>query len=155
MRDYFGSIFRGEQSQANQVLKALNNQPGYGHLRNVIALIFLIAVFWCIFAFIPRIALAGPPFVMSLTTRSRWNSSIGKSLAAQYKHDRDQVSSTLPHLEINYGAIPNLQIHIIAPLVYVKPEGAGSQYGYGDTELGVKFRFIQETDRLPQMGIVP
>jgi hypothetical protein len=44
-------------------------------------------------------------------------------IAAQYKHDQDQDSSTLPHLEINYGAMPNMQIHLIAPLVYVKPEG--------------------------------
>lgn len=28
-------------------------------------------------------------------------------------------------------------------------------YGYGDTELGVKFRFIQETEHLPQAGIFP
>ena len=27
--------------------------------------------------------------------------------------------------------------------------------GYGDTELGVKYRFIQETDTLPQIGIFP
>jgi hypothetical protein len=37
----------------------------------------------------------------------------------------------------------------------VKPEGASSQYGYGDTELGIKYRFIQETDYIPQVGIFP
>jgi hypothetical protein len=37
----------------------------------------------------------------------------------------------------------------------VKPEGSGSEYGYGDTELGVKFRFIKETEYLPQIGIFP
>lgn len=61
----------------------------------------------------------------------------------------------MPHLEINYGLMSNVQIHLIAPLAYVKEEGSGAHYGYGDTELGIKFRFIQETDYIPQVGTFP
>jgi len=102
----------------------------------------------------PEIVHAGPPFVTDdpePVEYQHWEIY----LAAQYKHDRDQNSSTLPHLEINYGVAPDMQIHLLAPLVYVKPEGQSSQYGYGDTELGIKFRFIKETNYLPQVAIFP
>jgi hypothetical protein len=48
-----------------------------------------------------------------------------------------------------------MHLHLIAPFQYVKPEAGDSQYGYGDTEFGVKFRFIQETDRTPMLGTFP
>jgi len=105
-------------------------------------------------AFVPYEALAGPPFLTDDPEPVEYLHG-EVYLAAQYKHDRDQHSSTLPHLEINYGAVPNLQIHLIAPMMYVEPEGNSSQYGYGDTELGVKYRFIKESDYFPQIGIFP
>lgn len=43
--------------------------------------------------------------------------------ASQYIPARDQDSATLPHVEINYGLIPNVQIHLITPLQYVDPGG--------------------------------
>jgi hypothetical protein len=127
-------------------------------MRIIVSTIFLIVVLVIVLGFIsawaPKVVLAGPPFVTDdpePVEYQHWE----VYLAAQYRHDRDQDSSTLPHLEINYGLIPNVQIHLIAPLLYIKPEGASSQYGYGDTELGVKYRFIQETDYIPQVGIFP
>ncbi len=76
-------------------------------------------------------------------------------LSAQYFHDRDGTSGTLPHLEVNYGIIPEVQLHLIAPLAYDHPKGGSTVFGYGDTEVGVKVRFLKETDRLPQIGIFP
>ena len=64
-------------------------------------------------------------------------------------------SGTGPHLELNYGVVPDVQLHLIAPLAYDVPPAGGSHYGYGDTELGVKYRFLQETNYLPQAGIFP
>jgi hypothetical protein len=64
-------------------------------------------------------------------------------------------SGTAPHFELNYGVIPDVQLHLIAPLAYDVPPAGSAHYGYGDTELGVKFRFIQETNYLPQVGIFP
>lgn len=60
-----------------------------------------------------------------------------------------------PHVEINYGVVPNVQLHIIAPVAYDAPSTGSAHYGYGDTELGVKFRFIQETKSIPMVGIFP
>lgn len=61
-------------------------------------------------------------------------------------HAKDVTVGVLPGLEINYGAVPNLQIHVIAPRTFYDPSGDRTQYGYGDTEFGIKFRFIQEDD---------
>jgi hypothetical protein len=76
-------------------------------------------------------------------------------LASQVAHDADGWSGTAPHLEVNYGAIPEVQLHLIAPLVFTAPNDASTRSSYGDTELGVKFRFVQETPRFPQIGIFP
>jgi hypothetical protein len=142
------------QFPAGQYFKMCKNRSGTGRFKSILSIIFLIAVFWSIFALAPPIAGAGPPFVTDdpePVEYQHWEIY----LAAQYRHDRDQVSSTLPHLEINYGLIPDVQIHLIAPLQYAKPEGASSQYGYSDTEVGVKYRFIHETEYFPQVGIFP
>jgi hypothetical protein len=53
-------------------------------------------------------------------------------------------STTAPHLEVNYGAVPNLQLHTIAPMILYAPGQGASSYGYGDTELGAKYRFVRE-----------
>jgi hypothetical protein len=69
-----------------------------------------------------------------------------------------------PAFEFNWGALPNVQIHAILPLggsvpsnspVYL-PSGAGpSAFGLTDMELGVKYGFIQQTKRRPQIGTFP
>ena len=64
-------------------------------------------------------------------------------------------SGTLPHAEVNYGVAPNFQIHLIVPLNYISMAGANLQYGYGYTELGLKYRFIKESDKMPQIGTFP
>ena len=60
-----------------------------------------------------------------------------------------------PLLEFNYGLLPNLQVHVVAPYIQVKPDGEAWSRGYGDTEIGLKYRFIEEHDGLPQVGIFP
>jgi hypothetical protein len=131
------------------------NRQLKNHLLNRIPLcLFSLVFIFLITIFSPGITHAGPPFVTDdpePVEYQHWE----VYFAAQYEHNRDQDSSTLPHLEINYGVVPNVQIHLLAPLIYVKPEGKSSQYGYGDTELGIKFRFIKETDYIPQVAIFP
>jgi hypothetical protein len=76
-------------------------------------------------------------------------------LASQSFHDKDGWTGTAPHVEVNYGAVPNVQLHIIAPLAYSIPGNGPGAYGYGDTELGVKFRFVQENKWTPMIGTFP
>jgi hypothetical protein len=98
--------------------------------------------------------LAGPPFMTDdpePVDYQHWEFYI----ASQHTETADGWSGTAPHVELNYGVVPNVQLHLIAPLAYDAPNGSSTHYGYGDTELGVKVRFIQETDHLPQVGIFP
>lgn len=64
-------------------------------------------------------------------------------------------SGSLPHFEFNYGALPDLQLHIIAPYAYNGSSSNVTQRGCGDTELGVTYCFMQETDTRPMVGIYP
>ena len=76
-------------------------------------------------------------------------------VASQFQHSRDGNSGALPLIEMNYGLFPNVHFHLIAPMQYDKPEGESAQYGFGDLEFGIKFRFIQETDSVPMVGTFP
>jgi hypothetical protein len=69
-----------------------------------------------------------------------------------------------PSFEFNWGALPNTQFHAIVSFGAIIPsnnpgyapagEGA-TAYGLLDTELGVKYRFISETDNRPEIGAFP
>ena len=60
-----------------------------------------------------------------------------------------------PAFELNYGIAPDTQLHLVAPVANLSSPGSGWSSGYGDTELGVKYRFLKETDSVPQVGIFP
>jgi hypothetical protein len=63
---------------------------------------------------------------------------------------RGGVFGELPLFEYDYSPIDNLQLHMITPLVYDRDNQSETiNYGYGDTELGIKFRFIQEDSLFP------
>ncbi|HVC19254.1 MAG TPA: hypothetical protein VNE16_04185 [Vicinamibacterales bacterium] len=100
------------------------------------------------------LAWAGPPFdtddpdPVPLHHWEFYAASIGT-------HDADGTAATAPHVEINYGAFPGIQLHLITPFMDVMPTGAPGQYGYGDTEIGMKVRFIKETKRTPEIGMFP
>jgi hypothetical protein len=70
---------------------------------------------------------------------------------------QNQASVVLPATEINYGALPGLQLHLIVPLALFSQTGFGTQYGLGDVEAGFKYRFVNadEKDWWPQVGVFP
>ena len=67
--------------------------------------------------------------------------------------DTNAVSATA--IEFNYGVAHNIQLHLVAPIANFSSPSAGWTSGYGDTEVGVKYRFLDETDSRPQVGIFP
>src|ERR1035437_9983854 len=67
----------------------------------------------------------------------------------------DVVYGTSPHVEMNYGLVPNIQVHLLLPLNYDYSRQNGYNLGYAYTELGLKYRFVQETENLPQIGVFP
>lgn len=58
-------------------------------------------------------------------------------------------------VEFNYGALPEVQLHVIVTGAFNMPNGLPADSGPGDTELGVKYRFLDETPAAPQMGVFP
>jgi hypothetical protein len=75
--------------------------------------------------------------------------------ASQWSFARHNASGTSPHLEVNYRAVPELQLHAIVPAVLALASGSPAEYGIGDVELGAKYRFIDERERRPQVGTFP
>lgn len=107
-----------------------------------------------IMSFLIPAAIAGPPFITDdpePVENQHWEFYI----ANQYSHDKDAVLATAPHIEVNFGIIPNVQLHLIAPLAYTTPHTGPTSYGFSDLELGVKYRFIQESDYIPMVGAFP
>jgi len=70
---------------------------------------------------------------------------------------KDDTSGVLPGFEFNYGLIPNGQLHILARTAFDDPAGGPTRFGLGDTEVGFKYRFIQEQKdgAGPQVGVFP
>jgi hypothetical protein len=96
--------------------------------------------------------IAGPPFATDdpePVDYKHWEFYISSIHFLQDK----TFSGTLPHFEVNYGVVNNVQLHLIVPMNYTYNDNL--KYGYANTELGVKFRFIQETDHFPQIATFP
>jgi hypothetical protein len=127
-------------------------QRSYNLINKSLAIIC--TLLFCIVAFSAPLAWAGPPFVTDdpKTVEYRHGEFY---IASMYANNKDGEEATLPHLEFNYGVLPNVQLHLLAQLSYAHPDGGPAMYGPGDTEVGVKYRFNHETETLPQVGIFP
>jgi hypothetical protein len=97
---------------------------------------------------------AGPPFLTD------------DPEPVEYQHWEYYISSintwqpslwigTSPHMEVNYGIIHNVQVHMILPMNYEYSVNQRTSFGYGYTEFGLKYRFVQESNNTPQIGTFP
>jgi len=77
--------------------------------------------------------------------------------AAIGTHVKGDTSGGLPNVELTYGLIPNGQLQIGGEVAFDSPAGEPTQFGYGDTELSFKYRFIEEqkSGLTPQIAIFP
>ena len=112
---------------------------------------------WCsALLILPGSATAGPPFrtddpePVELGHYEFYTFSTGTTVT-------DDTSGVLPGFEYNYGLIPDGQFHVVAPVAFDNPSGGPTEFGYGDTELGFKYRFIHEDEKgwKPQVGFFP
>jgi hypothetical protein len=97
---------------------------------------------------------AGPPYITDdpePVEYKHWEVYI----ASITQHSSDDFAGTLPHLELNYGVIPDVQLHLVIPNAFDSAAGETRKFGLGDIELGAKYRFLHETDAHPQIGIFP
>jgi hypothetical protein len=70
----------------------------------------------------------------------------------------DKVNSTsirVPLVQLSMGLYPDLQGQVSAYGVSSIKKGRPTQYGYGDVRVGVKYRFLHETDWVPQVAFYP
>lgn len=110
-------------------------------------------------AFSATAALAGPPFQTDDPEPIEFQNYEFYTFATS---DGTTVETDTfgPALEFNWGALPNVHLHIIVPAAAVFPSnnpalaaGVGPRaFGIGDIELGVKLRFVQETKHRPMIG---
>jgi hypothetical protein len=99
-------------------------------------------------------SLAGPPFLTDdpvPVEYQHWETYI----FANGDHTSDGYTINGPAMELNYGVLPDTQLHLVVPMTTVGGGGVPAVSGLGDTEVGVKYRFLQETNGLPQIGIFP
>jgi hypothetical protein len=54
-----------------------------------------------------------------------------------------------PALEFNWGALPNVHLHIIAPAAAIFPAQGPRAFGIGDIELGIKYRLCRKPSIAP------
>jgi hypothetical protein len=123
------------------------------HLRRDAKGALRLATTLLIIPFLTESGLAGPPFKTDdpqPVDFRHWEFYV----ASEQTFARHETDATLPHIEVNFGAFQNVQIHVVAPMGFVRTED-GKAYGYSDTELGVKYRFLDESDDVPQVGIFP
>ncbi|WP_242395186.1 transporter [Anaeromyxobacter oryzisoli] len=114
-----------------------------------------LAAAWLALAAAPVPGRAGPPYFTDdpePVELRHWEIY----LATQWSRDRDGgLSGTAPHVEVNYGALPEVQLHVVAPLALARPASGPTAWGLGDLELGAKVRFLEESPVRPQIGVFP
>jgi hypothetical protein len=103
---------------------------------------------------LPVAALAGPPYTTDdpePVELRHWEVYLASSSA----FSAGGFVGSAPHVEVNYGAAPELQLHVLAPLVLAAGGGVPPRYGLGDLELGAKYRFVDEEHAPVQVGTFP
>ncbi len=97
-------------------------------------------------------AWAGPPFVTDDPETPPWH-SWEINIPLTIERTRSELAVEMPLFDLNCGFRPDVQLKVEFPLLYVHPVGGSQQLGWGGTLLGAKWRFIEEGERLPQLGI--
>lgn len=104
--------------------------------------------------FAPMNILAGPPY----QTDDPEPTETGRLeifLAAAATCSPTGSQSAFPQIQLNYGAVPDVQISYSGQMSFSAPADGPVIAGFGDTALSVKYRFLHEKDGLPQAAIFP
>lgn len=107
---------------------------------------WLISVFLCLNA---RAQEAGPPMMTEdpmVADAKTWelNTSIDPAVG-------DHFRVTLPNLDLNYGVVKDLQVHLGVPyeVSFDHPRTTSS---FGNIEVGIKFHFLHEEEHFISLG---
>ena len=99
-------------------------------------------------------ALAGPPFQTDDPGTTPYH-FFDVYVASDYTRTFNSVDGTLPHIDINYGVLPNANITVTLPLADAHESRAPMHFGYGDTAVAAKVCILRESDTLPQISFAP
>ena len=109
-------------------------------------------------------AKAGPPFFTDDPEPIEYQHA-EVNFFTQATTSKGGTNGIAPGIDANYGLMQDVQIHATAQMAYDATHGRddlfgghnSAPFGLGDTELGVKYRFIRETeeDSWPQVAIYP
>ncbi len=106
-----------------------------------------------VLSFVPA-AWAGPPFETDdpePTELGHWEIYLGGT-ALQIQ---DDFSGTAPFFSVNYGALPDVQLSLTPQASFNFPTGNIQYFGFGDTLVGLKYRFLHESPDIPQAAFFP
>jgi hypothetical protein len=102
-----------------------------------------------------RPAFAGPPFVTDDPEPVDYE-HVEINIAAIGLAQKSGTASPAPMVDANWGPAPDVQLHAGFGLAFAESKGAFDT-GYGDTEFGVKYRFIHQDEDgwLPDVAFYP
>lgn len=99
-------------------------------------------------------AFAGPPYVTDdpeIPPRQAWEIN----LAYELLQSSSPRTAEAPLLDINYGLNDAAQLSLEVPVERIGDQNGSKEVGPGDLVLGVKWRFLDETGRRPQLAFYP
>jgi hypothetical protein len=108
----------------------------------------------CLFLMSDLTALAGPPYLTDdpdPTDYQHWETYLFTQ--GQYAHSAHTING--PAAEANYGLFPDTQFSVTVPMTTTGGEGIPEARGLGDILIGLKYRFIHETNGWPQVALYP
>jgi len=78
-------------------------------------------------------------------------------LFSQATHVKGGAEGSSVGVDVSYGIWPETELSFVAPLEFDTENNSGTQCGYGDTETGIKYRFLKEDTKgwRPQIAISP
>jgi hypothetical protein len=108
-------------------------------------------------AMTPRVAHAGPPFQTDdpEPVAYRHFEMYAFTVADSTGKNAGGTVLALPAYEVNYGVVPNVQLHLVLPMTTVFAPDGTTTFGFSDTEFGTKVRFVKESAHVPEVGIFP
>jgi hypothetical protein len=102
------------------------------------------------------VAVAGPPFLTDDPEPLEAGHSEAYIFSTYDKGPDGGRQTLLPAFEFNHSPVEDVHLHLMVPFTNLYPaDGTDKQHGLGDIEVGVKYRFVHETDDRPQVGIFP
>jgi hypothetical protein len=100
--------------------------------------------------------IAGPPYITDdpePVDYQRWEFYA----FSQGGRANGETSGVAPSCDCNYGILPDVQLHIQPAAAFRRASGASPAWGPGDTELGLKYRFVEQdkTNATPSIAFYP